>query len=39
MPARASEATDEDAARTRELIREHIDVDELETEFPSLCSG
>jgi len=29
------EATDEDAARTRELIREHIDVDELETEFPT----
>lgn len=29
------EATDEDAARTRELIREHIDVEELETEFPT----
>ena len=29
------EATDEDAARTRELIREHIDVEKLETEFPT----
>ena len=29
------EATDEDAARTRELIREHIDVEALETEFPT----
>ncbi len=29
------EATEEDAARTRELIRDHIDVDELETEFPT----
>ncbi len=29
------EATEEDAARTRELIREHIDVDALETEFPT----
>lgn len=29
------EATEEDAARTRELIREHIDVDALEAEFPT----
>ena len=29
------EATAEDAARTRELIREHIDVDALATEFPT----
>ncbi|MEO6596919.1 MAG: hypothetical protein ABIP94_19410, partial [Planctomycetota bacterium] len=27
--------TEEDAARTRELIRDHIDVDELEIEFPT----
>ena len=33
--SKSIEATEEDAARTRELIREHIDVDELETEFPS----
>jgi len=33
--SRSIEATEEDAARTRELIREHIDVDELETEFPT----
>ncbi|MEM5330847.1 type I restriction endonuclease subunit R [Paraburkholderia sp. JHI2823] len=33
--AKSIEVTEEDAARTRELIREHIDVDELETEFPT----
>lgn len=33
--SKSIEATEEDAARTRELIREHIDVDELETEFPT----
>jgi type I restriction enzyme R subunit len=33
--SKSIEATDEDAARTRELIREHIDVDELEAEFPT----
>lgn len=33
--SRSIEATEEDAARTRELIREHIDVDALETEFPT----
>lgn len=33
--SKSTEATEEDAARTRELIREHIDVDELETEFPT----
>ena len=33
--SKSVEATEEDAARTRELIREHIDVDELETEFPT----
>lgn len=33
--SKSIEATDEDAARTRELIREHIDVDALETEFPT----
>lgn len=32
---RSVEATEEDAARTRELIRDHIDVDLLETEFPT----
>lgn len=32
---RSVKATEEDAARTRELIREHIDVDELEAEFPT----
>jgi type I restriction enzyme R subunit len=34
-PDAALEATDEDAARTKELIRQHIDVDELEKEFPT----
>jgi len=34
-PEAALEATVEDAARTRELIREHIDVQELEREFPT----
>jgi len=34
-PEMAMEATEEDAARTRELIREHIDVEELEKEFPT----
>ncbi|MDD4312685.1 MAG: hypothetical protein PHW41_09410, partial [Eubacteriales bacterium] len=34
-PAAAFEATEEDAALTRELIREHIDVEELEKEFPT----
>lgn len=33
--SKSIEATEEDAARTRELIREHIDVDELEAEFPT----
>ncbi len=33
--SKSVEATEEDAARTRELIRDHIDVDELETEFPT----
>ena len=33
--SKSIEATEEDAARTRELIREHIDVDELETDFPT----
>jgi len=33
--SKSIEAAEEDAARTRELIREHIDVDELETEFPT----
>jgi len=33
--SRSVEATEEDAARTRELIRDHIDVDVLETEFPT----
>lgn len=33
--SKSIEATEEDAARTSELIREHIDVDELETEFPT----
>ena len=32
--SKSVEATDEDAARTRELIREHIDVEELDAEFP-----
>ncbi len=34
-PDATLEATDEDAARTQELIREHIDVEELEREFPT----
>jgi type I restriction enzyme R subunit len=34
-PEMALETTEEDAARTRELIREHIDVEELEREFPT----
>ncbi len=34
-PELAMEARAEDAARTRELIREHIDVEELDKEFPS----
>jgi type I restriction enzyme R subunit len=33
--SKSIEATEEDAARTRELIRQHIDVDALETEFPT----
>lgn len=33
--SKSIEAAVEDAARTRELIREYIDVDELETEFPT----
>lgn len=33
--SKSIEATEEDAARTREMIREHIDVEELETEFPT----
>ncbi|MBV5273781.1 MAG: type I restriction endonuclease subunit R [Lamprocystis purpurea] len=33
--SRSIEATTEDAARTRELIRAHIDVDALEIEFPT----
>lgn len=35
IESRSVEATDEDAARTRELIRDHIDVDGLEIEFPT----
>ncbi len=34
-PDAALEATEEDAARTKELIRQHIDVEELEKEFPT----
>jgi len=34
-PESALETTPEDAARTRELIREHIDVQEIEKEFPT----
>ncbi|NCA70196.1 MAG: HsdR family type I site-specific deoxyribonuclease [Sphingobacteriia bacterium] len=34
-PERALEATKEDAARTRELIRQHLDVEELERDFPT----
>lgn len=33
--SKSVEATGEDAARTRELIREHIDVDTLDSEFPT----
>lgn len=35
VESRSIEATEEDAARTRELIRDHIDVEVLETEFPT----
>jgi type I restriction enzyme R subunit len=35
VESRGIEATEEDAARTRELIRDHIDVEMLETEFPT----
>lgn len=35
IESRSIEATEEDAARTRELIRDHIDVEVLETEFPT----
>jgi type I restriction enzyme R subunit len=35
VESRSIEATEEDAARTRELIRDHIDVEMLETEFPT----
>ncbi len=34
-PDAALEVTEEDAARTKELIRQHIDVKELEKEFPT----
>jgi type I restriction enzyme, R subunit len=34
-PDAALEATEEDGARTRELIRQHIDVEELEKRFPT----
>jgi type I restriction enzyme, R subunit len=34
-PEAALEATEADAARTKELIRAHIDVEELEKEFPT----
>lgn len=34
-PEMALETTEEDAARTRELIRDHIDVKDLEKEFPT----
>jgi len=34
-PEMALEARDEDAARTKELIRQHIDMDALEKEFPT----
>lgn len=34
-PEAALETTEEDAARTRELIQEHIDIEELEKEFPT----
>lgn len=33
--SKSVEATEEDAARTRELIRDHIDVEELDAEFPT----
>jgi type I restriction enzyme, R subunit len=32
--SKSIEATEEDAARTRELIREHIDVSKLDSDFP-----
>lgn len=35
VESRSVEATEEDAARTRELIRDHIDVEVLEKEFPT----
>lgn len=35
VESRSIEATEEDAARTRELIRDHIDVEVLEKEFPT----
>jgi len=34
-PDAALKVTEEDAARTRELIREHINDEELEKEFPT----
>jgi type I restriction enzyme R subunit len=34
-PKQHFEITEEDGAKTRELIREHVDVKELDTEFPS----
>jgi type I restriction enzyme, R subunit len=34
-PEAALEATEDDAARTKDLIREHIDVKELEKDFPT----
>jgi len=34
-PAKYMEVTEEDAARTRELIRDHIDVNEIERDFPT----
>jgi type I restriction enzyme R subunit len=34
-PDASLEATEEDAARTKELIRQHIDVEGLENEFPT----
>jgi type I restriction enzyme R subunit len=34
-PEAALEATEEDGARTRELIRQHIDVQDLEKSFPT----
>jgi len=34
-PDSALEASEEDAARTKELVRQHIDIDELEKDFPT----